>query len=286
MLAKEVRNFSWMLIVGLAIVLPILLIGPTPYTQLVKFERSETPLSQQGAPPAPDVEVPSIFERDVKIPEEPVAFAMEEMALFFGAVGKTFFIFVAAILGVGLLPAESGRSTIFFLLSKPISRTRVLLTKYVVGATALFGVAVFFGVGLVVSAGARGYPLESLDIAGVALSVVLLWLGSLSVFGLALTLSVALKNLIWSAVAILALMALTWSLSNLLLGFWMNYFLDDRGVPGLSADIVQRAMFPYYWSSKNLFLGQSLASTNFAFCLMTAVLPLLAAVWSFNRKAY
>jgi ABC-2 type transport system permease protein len=285
MIAKEWRNFWWMFVVGALILLPILASGPTSYTVLVKIAKSEPTLSEQ-APPAPDMDLPSIFESYGNVPDDPVAFAMQEMALFFGAAGKTFFIFIAAVLGVGLLSAESGRSTIFFLLSKPISRTHVLLSKYFVGATALLGVAVFFGVGFVVSAGAKGYPLESLDITGVALSVALLWLGSLSIFGLALTLSVVLKNLIWSAIAILALLVITWTFSNFLVGFWMNYFLDDYEALGLSADLVQKAMFPYYWSSKSLYLGQSLASMNFAICLVTAVLPLFSALWLFNRKAY
>ncbi len=278
MIAKELRNVWWMLIVGALIFLPTLASGPTPYAQLVEIAKSEPELLA--------LQVPSIYEQDTKIPEDPVIFAAEEMALFFGGVGKTFLIPVAAVLGIGLISAEAGRDTIYFLLSRPISRTHVLLAKYAAGALALLGVAVLFGVGLIVSAGARGYPMDHLNPIGIALSILLLWLGSLSVFGLALALSVVLKNLIWSAVAILALLALTWSLSNLLVGFWMNYFLDDHEALGLSAEVVQRAMFPYYWSSKSLFLGRSLASTNFAFCLITAVLPLLAALWSFNRKAY
>ena len=84
----------------------------------------------------------------------------------------------------------------------------MLLTKYTVGAAALLGVAVFFGVGLVFSAGARGYPVESLDVTGVALSIALLWLGSLSIFGLTLALSVLLKDLIRSAIAVLLLLVL------------------------------------------------------------------------------
>jgi ABC-type transport system involved in multi-copper enzyme maturation permease subunit len=162
----------------------------------------------------------------------------------------------------------------------------VLLTKYTVGAAALLGVAVFFGVGLVFSAGARGYPVESLDVTGVALSIALLWLGSLSIFGLTLALSVLLKDLIRSAIAVLLLLVLAWSFSNFLYGFWMNYFLDDHEALGLSANIVQKAIFPHYWSSANLYLGNSLALTNFAVCFVTAALPLLAALWLFDRKAY
>jgi ABC-type transport system involved in multi-copper enzyme maturation permease subunit len=278
MLAKEWEGFWWRFAVGVLLLLPILISGPTPYEQLVQIAETEAVYME--------LEEPSLFEQDTGIPENPVAFAMEEMALFFGAVGKTFFILIAVVLGVGLLSAEAGRNTIFFLLSKPVSRTRVLLAKYAVGAAALLGVAVFFGVGLVFSAGARGYPVGSLDVTGVALSIALLWLGSLSIFGLALALSVVLRDLIQSAIAVLSLLVLVWVCSNFLYGFWMNYFLDEHEALGLSADIVQRAIFPYYWSSAELYLGDSFASTHFVTCFITAVVPLLAAMWLFNRKAY
>lgn len=277
MIAKEWRGFWWKFAFGALLLLPILVSGPTPYPQLVTIVETEPVLME--------IRVPSLFE-DAEIPNDPVDFAIQEMALFFGAVGKTFFIFIAVVLGVGLLSAEAGRNTIFFLLSKPISRTRVLLTKYAVGAAALLGVAIFFGVGVVFSAGAKGYPLQSLDVGGVALSIALLWLGSLSIFGLALALSVVLRDLIWSAIAVLSLLALAWSLSSFLYGIWMNYFLDDYEALGLSADLVQKAIFPYYWSSTDLYLGQSLAPTNFVVCFVSAVVPLLAALWLFRRKAY
>lgn len=278
MVAKELRNVWWMLIIGALIFLPTLVSGPTPYPQLVEIAKSEPELLA--------LQVPSMHEQDTKIPEDPVVFAAEEMALFFGGVGKTFFIPIAAVLGIGLISAEAGRNTIFFLLSRPISRTRVLLVKYATGALALLGVAVFFGVGLIVSADARGYPLDHLNSTGIALSILLLWLGSLSVFGLALACSVLVRNLVWSAIAVLSLLALAWSLSGFFYAFWMNYFLDEHESLGLSADVVQRAIIPYYWSSKDLYLGDSLAVVNFLVCLFIAALALLAALWLFNRKAY
>ncbi len=277
MIAKEWRGFWWKFAFGALLLLPILVSGPTSYAHLVKIAESEPVLME--------VPGPSLFE-DAEIPDDPVEFAMQEMALFFGAVGKTFFIFIAVVLGVGLFSAEADRNTIFFLLSKPISRTRVLLTKYAVGAVALLAVAVFFGVGLVFSAGAKGYPLGFLDVWGVTLSIALLWLGSLSIFGLALALSVVLKDLIRSAIAVLALLVLAWTFSNFLYGFWMNYFLDDYEALGLSADILQKAIFPYYWSSADLYLGQSFASTNFVICFITAAAALLAALWLFQRRSY
>ncbi len=278
MIAKELRNVWWMLPLGVLIFLPVLLSGPTPYAQLVEIAKTENRFL--------DLPVPSMFEQDTEIPRDPVLFAAEEMALFFGAVGKTFLMPLAAVLGIGLVSAEAGRNTIFFLLSKPVSRERVLLTKWLTGAVALLVIVAFFGTAFVASAAAKGYPLDVLSITGVALSILLLWLGSLSVFGLALAVSVLLRNVVWSGIVLLSLFVATWVISSFLYGFWMNYFLDDYESLRLSAGVVQRAIIPYYWSSKDLYLGDSFALVNFMVCLLVAALTLLAALWAFHRRAF
>lgn len=278
MIIKELRNVWWMLALGILIFLPVLISGPTPYAQLVEIAKTEHVYL--------DMQVPSMFEEDTGVPKDPVLFAAEEMALFFGAVGKTFLIPLAAVLGVGLVSAEAGRSTIFFLLSKPVGRNRVLLAKWAAGAVALLGIVAFFGTAFVVSAAAKGYPLDVLSVTGIGLSILLLWLGSLSVFGLALAISVLMRNLAWSAIAILTLMVLTWTFSSFLYGFWMNYFLDDGESLRLSAEVVQKAIVPYYWSSRDLYLGDSFALVNFTVCLLVATLTLLAALWAFRRRAF
>ena len=278
MVFKELRNVWWMLAVGVLIFLPVLLSGPTPYAQLVEIAKSDNAFL--------DVQLPSMFERDTGVPKDPVLFAAEEMALFFGAVGKTFLLPLAAVLGVGLVSAEAGRSTIFFLLSRPVGRDRVLLAKWAAGAVALLGIVAFFGIAFVASAAAKGYPMDLLSVTGMGLSILLLWLGSLSVFGLALAISVLLRNVAWSAIVILSLAVVAWAFSNLLLGFWMNYFLDDGESLRLSAGTVQRAIIPYYWSSKDLYLGDSFALVNFAVCLVAAALTLLVALWAFRRRAF
>lgn len=49
-------------------------------------------------------------------------------------------LILAATVGSSLIAAEVSRNTIFVLLSRPLSRERVLLTKYGVGAAGLLGV--------------------------------------------------------------------------------------------------------------------------------------------------
>lgn len=275
---KELRNVWWMFAIGVLIFLPVLVSGPTPYAQLVEISKMENNFLA--------IQVPSIHEQDTEIPKDPVLFAAEEMALFFGAVGKTFLIPLAAVLGIGLISAEAGRNTIFFVLSKPVGRDRILLTKWAVGAVALLAVSAFFGTAFVASAAAKGYPLDPLSVTGIVLSILLLWLGSLSIFGLTLAVSALLRNVVWSAIAVLSLLVVAWAFSSFLYGFWMNYFLDDRESLRLSAGVVQKAIIPYYWSSKDLYLGNSFVPVNFVVCLSAAALTLLAALWVFRRRAF
>ena len=75
----------------------------------------------------------------------------------------------------------------YFLLSKPASRERVLLTKYAVSGTILLAVALLGSAGLVVTAAVMGRPQP---LVGMLVSTLLLWLGLLFVLGVALLFSV------------------------------------------------------------------------------------------------
>ncbi|MCA1715496.1 MAG: ABC transporter permease subunit [Actinobacteria bacterium] len=121
-------------------------------------------------------------------------------------LGNPLLFFLAVLLGAGLISGEASRGSIFLLLSRPISRKRVLLTKYVVSASALFVVTVLFGVALLVFAALLGHPPS---VAGVIISTVLMWLGLLFVLGTALVLSVVLDNTLLAA----ASTVLVWMLS-------------------------------------------------------------------------
>lgn len=167
---------------------------------------------------------------------------------------------LAALLGAALISGEASRGTISLLLSKPVSRTRILMTKYAVCASILFLAALLGNVLLLIVAAAKGYPLFGLlSVSDVALSTVLLWLGSLSVLGAALVFSVIFSDINISIVAAA-------------LVFFAYWFLVTIGVS--------------YWSSEDLYTGGGSAVTNLVVCLIAAGVPLLAALWLFNRKAY
>jgi len=41
-----------------------------------------------------------------------------------------------------------------------------------------------------------------------------------------------------------------------------------------------------YWTDRDLYGGERLAPANFVVCLISDLVPFLAALWLFNRKTY
>ena len=105
---------------------------------------------------------------------------------------------LAVVLGIGFVSGEVSRGTIFLLLSKPLGRTRVFLVKYAVGALAVLVVTAIGSLGLVVVERIYGWPVGSLSVLGVALSALLMWLGGLFLFRVALLTSVVFGDAIRS----------------------------------------------------------------------------------------
>jgi hypothetical protein len=83
---------------------------------------------------------------------------------------------------------------------------------------------------LVVVAATRGYPLSHLSIVGVVLSAVLLWLGSLSVLGVAIFMSVVFRSVIGSVLATALAVYLMFVLPGPLPVDGISYLRHLRGV--------------------------------------------------------
>ena len=266
MVNKELRGAWWKLGLGLVLLFGLLLSFPvpTPYGDILETVRTW---------PVDDPAFPK---------PEPVELALEELSVIYGIAGGLLLIPLALLLGVGSISNEVNSGSIFLLLSKPISRTRVLLTKYALGSGVLLISAVLGCVILIVSAAAKGYPLGSMSIVGVLLSVVLLWLGSLLVLGVATLVSVLLKDAIKGFVLSGVIVFLMLSPDN-----WMNYFFrNEYHALGLSEGFPRDVTLFYYWFSERSYLGEGLSPADFVVCLLAAAVPLLAALWLFNRKAY
>ena len=183
---------------------------------------------------------------------------------WFAANGLLILGLFAAILGGGLIANEVSKGTIFFLLSKPVSRERILLTKYGVSAGLLLAVSVMGSVVVVIASIILGHPQDLLHLL---IATGLLWLATLFPLGLALFFSTvlpdSLRPVIFSLLITVGLVLLPTILPN-----GLNWSLW------------------HYWSSLDGYLAGSFPFKEYLVCLVTALVPLLVALIMFRRKAY
>lgn len=182
---------------------------------------------------------------------------------WFSKTGPEVLAILAAVLGAGLIASEVNKGTIFFLLSKPVSRDRVLLTKYLVSAAVLLVATVIGTLGLWGAAAIVGHPQP---VGGLLISTVLLWLGVLFVLGLALLFSVLFKDVLRPLVAALLITVVI-------------------SIPGI---------FPhgsdwnltFYWGNFAAYQGTAFPLKALLICLIAAIVPVALAVPLFRRQAY
>jgi ABC-2 type transport system permease protein len=184
---------------------------------------------------------------------------------WFLKTGPELLAILAAVLGASLIAGEINRGTIFFLLSKPVSRDRVLLTKYMVSALILLGAILASGIALLAVGALVGHPQP---IGGVFISTLLLWLGMLFVLGLALLFSVLFKDVLRSLVGAL-LVTLVLSLPGL---------IPNSGVNGWNLTL--------YWANFAAYQGATFPLKALLICLVAGVVPLALAIPLFRKQAY
>lgn len=232
MIKKELREARWKIIVigGLA----LLISGTNTY------------------PYAPDTPSPLL---DIPL------FIWQQ---WFWVTGPLLLGFLAALLGSALIAEEVTNGTIFFLLSKPISRHRLLLTKYGISAGVLFTLTLLTSIIIAGMSSAIGHPQE---VGRLGVATLLLWLNTLFPLGLSLffsTLSTrSIYPLIFTILIIIALTLLpTIPSGNLDWSLWL------------------------YWSSQDAYLNGTFPLKEFLVCLVTATLPVLGALAVFRTKIY
>ena len=173
-------------------------------------------------------------------------------------------LILAATLGTSLIAGEVARSTVFVLLSRPLSRDRILLIKYAVGAAGLLAVILILTGALLIMTTAAGHPQHP---GGALLSALLLWLGSLFVLGLATAFSVVFGNVLVPLALSLAVTGLLAFLPALL------------GLPaGWS--------LPNAWGSFPAFLGRQWPLRELLVSAVAAAMPLVLALLLFRRRQY
>ncbi|GHO97642.1 hypothetical protein KSF_076900 [Reticulibacter mediterranei] len=183
---------------------------------------------------------------------------------WFATNGPFLLALLATLLGGGLIANEVSKGTIFFLLSKPVSRERILLTKYGVSAALLLVVSVIGGIGLAIAGTALRQPQNVLHLL---IATILLWLAALFPLGLALFFSVVLSDG-FRAMTFSLLVTLAFALFPVILPNGWNWSLW------------------HYWGNLNAYLNGGFPLKEYLVCLVTAAIPLLAALIAFRRKAY
>lgn len=259
MISKEWRDARWKFLVATVPVV-LFLFMVSPYAEFVEEARH----------------IPS---------EDSVQNALRDLSDLYYLGGLLVLTPLAAFLGVASVSGEAG-GTILQLLSRPVSRARVLLVKYGVGAGTLLLAAVLGKVALIAMAALRGYPLGQLNTLEVFISVFVLWLGVLFVLGTALLVSVLFQTVIASIVAC----ALTLSLV-----FALPVVVAALHPSGLAFELSLRMELYTYWMPAYYYYGDprnvsvgigGFTAANFLVCLVSAAIPLLATLWLFRRKEY
>lgn len=321
MVAKEWWEARWKFVLAAVVVLAFVAFAPRPYGEIqeqaefqIKTTRAELESPERFMPP--QEALPPGYTRAryaeylrndlerMRQPDYPVELAGQELEGVYEAGKYMVLVPLAALLGVALVSGEVSRGSILLLLSRPIGRTRIFLTKYSVGASLLLATALLSVVGLVVSRYAHGYPAAAINVAEILASAGLFWLGTLSVLGVAVLASVLFGDVIRSAIATLvacyvAISAPSW-ISEIASTVWL--LTNEQGF--MESPMAQEGWYESfeifkitrYWSFLDpyesgpfvepLAFQQPDPMLSVLVCSIAALLPLLAAFWLFRRKSY
>lgn len=255
MIAKELREARWLLLAGLA-VLAWLAVGAAQ-DQLRTMTMAR--LHQQSDDSYAAVTSGHLAAGSAAL--WAVFFANDALRLLVGWGG--------ALLGARLIAPEAGSGAIYLLLSRPLSRARILLTKYGIAAGALLGLCGLCGVLALVLGALQGVPPSG----GLLSAVVLLWLGTLFSLGIALIYSVLLPNGLAAAV----------------LGFLTTFgvVLAPIAIPRQFGQPGDEAWsLATYWCDLNIYAGVSNPVPALGITGAAALVPLGLALLLFRRAAY
>jgi ABC-type transport system involved in multi-copper enzyme maturation permease subunit len=256
MIAKELRAARWVTLAGLVLVAfaVIQLITINFHTLTLALVRSEA-----------DGPIPAADRGQISLGGALIWAMLFANALWLIAG------FGGVIVGSGLIASEAGSGSILLLLSRPVSRTRALLTKYAVGVGLLLVLACLCGAFALLVGGLNGVAQPPLG--GLIASVLLLWLASLFVMGV---------TLVWSVLVPSALAAG-------IIGFLTCYAIVigpaiyNRAVYNIGGSDWSLAS---YWGSLDIYAGVASAAQSLAISLAAALIPPLLALALFRRKAF
>jgi ABC-2 type transport system permease protein len=257
MIAKEFRAMRWSLLAGRAILALIT-------AQLLATDLHTVDL--QAVSDQTDASLTAIMNGQISVGAAFVWAGYFSTTLYF-LVGLG-----GALFGAGLIASETSSGTALLLLSRPISRERILLIKYGVASLGLLILSVLCGALALFLGGLGG--VRQPPLGGVLLSVALLWLAELFVMGVALVYSVLFPTAIAAGV----------------LGFFTSYAI-------VIAPTFHNGMNQYYlggpdwslatyWSTLDIYAGGGDPVKALLVSLGVALIPLVIATLLFARKAF
>ncbi len=252
MVTKELIDSRWKVLIGAVLALLTMIIGALSYDMV-----------RQALSPADLQNLSNALGSDFANRFTDYGAFMWNLTFSLSGDSGLILMVVTALLGASVIAGEVNKQTIFLLLSRPLSRDQILLTKYAVGAVILLALNILSGAAVYVVSAVSGRPQ---DLGGVAVSVLLFWLGTLCIFGIATLLSVVFSD-------VLRPLGLT------------VVILIVLNLPGLFPHGANWSI-PSYWSSLPAFLGQEFPVKALIISLIAALVPLLLAVPLFRRQAY
>ena len=254
MITKEMAENRWKFTVGGAVTLVLGLVIGLALVNI--YQQAGQALLQLKSGVLP----PAMTERLNASVASMDAFAW---SIWFSNQAVTLSVVMGALLGGSLIAGEVGKGTIFFLLSKPLTRTRILLTKYAIASAILLAVVLIGTVAVFTGSAIGGYQMP---VGGTLLSALLLWLGGEFIVGVALLLSILTGDVL-KAVGFAVGVGIVIGLPAFVSG-WQDWALIS------------------YWYSFPAYIGATFPWKELVINLIAAALPVVGALYLFNRKAY
>ncbi|MFC4078149.1 ABC transporter permease subunit [Salinithrix halophila] len=175
----------------------------------------------------------------------------------------------AAVTGSGLLAREVDRGTLGLLLSRPVSRTQVVVAKFFVLPVVYL---LFAGVGLFFLWGSLLTVEETPRWEGIWMSFLYGWMMLIAIGSVSLLLSSAASDSQKASMSAIGL-------------FLGSYLLNGIGSLQEGVEFLRWFSFAHYYNSAELFAGQGEPADSVFFLLISAI-SLLSAVMVFNRRNF